>query len=98
MLKDLILQIAQFPGAESLHMLQGAVAGYLLVQGYLKDSVARVSIALTILVGFIAYETLEQWRIGDNGDLDTQAALISMWICGIITLAISLIRKAQKGK
>ena len=96
MLHDLILQIAKFPGAESIHLLQGAVAGWLLVRGYLKKCLVRVSIAVVIIIAFAIYETLERWRINDPGDVDFQVALIAAWLTSMITLAYAMIREWLK--
>lgn len=90
MLHNLLLQFHRFPGAESIHLAQGLVAGWLLVSGYIHQRAERVAIALVLLAGFCVYETLEQWRIGDNGDLDVSAFLIAMWLSAIMSLAIYL--------
>ena len=95
MLRNLVLQFAQFPGAETIHLLQGVVCGVLLVTGYLRSSTARVCIALTLMVGFAIYETLEQWRIGDSGDVDFQVMLITMWLSGAVTLGVKYLRRLR---
>ena len=93
MLRNLILQFSQFPGAETIHLLQGVVCGILLVSGYLRSSVARVVIALVLMAGFAIYEGYEQWRIGDAGDIDFQVFLITMWLTMHVTLAVHLARR-----
>ena len=94
-MKELILQITKFPGAESIHMAQGFVAGWLLVQGYIHRCLVRVVIAVLVMITFAIYETLEMFRIADKGDIDFQVALICMWLSGCLTLAYHLIRKER---
>ena len=96
MFKSLILQVTAFPGAETIHSLQGAVVGYLLATGYLSDKLTRVGIAFTLMQGFAIYETLEQWRIGDSGDVDFQVMLMTAWLSAVITLAVHLVRETYK--
>ena len=97
MLQNLIIQFSKFPGAESIHLLQGVVAGFLLANGYIRDSVARVCIALTLLAGFAIYEGYEMFRIKDEGDIDFQVFLITMWLSCCVTLAIHLYREWRHG-
>lgn len=92
MLHNIILAFTQFPGAESIHLLQGVVAGFLLARGYLKQCITHVAIAVTLLVGFAIYEGYERWRIGDNADTDFQVFLITMWLTSLLTLGIAVIR------
>lgn len=92
MLHDIILAFTKFPGAESIHLLQGVVAGCLLAVGYLKRELAYVGIALTLLAGFAIYEGYERWRIGDNADTDFQVFLITMWAACILTLAVTVLK------
>ena len=97
MLHNIILAFTQFPGAESIHLLQGVVAGFLLARAYLKQNIANVGIALTLLAGFAIYEGYERWRIGDNADTDFQVFLITMWLTATITLAVHLLRSVMRG-
>lgn len=91
MLENLILQFAKFPGAESIHGLQGAVAGYLLMTGVVKSKTAHVLTAMTLVVAFAIYEGFERWRIGDAADVDFQVALITAWLSACITLVVHLV-------
>ena len=97
MLHNIILAFTQFPGAESIHLLQGVVAGFLLARAYLKRNIANAIIALTLLVGFAIYEGYERWRIGDNADTDFQVFLITMWLTSSLTLMVACIRMYLNG-
>ena len=90
MLRSLILQLTAFPGAESIHALQGVVVGVLLARAYLTERLEQAVIALTLMVGFAIYETLEQWSIGDRGDIDFQVQLIALWVSALVTIAVNL--------
>ena len=96
MIENLLLQFHKFPFAESIHSLQGIVIGILIARGYLADSLVRVMIALVLMSGFIAYETLEQYRIGDMGDLDVSAMLIAAWLSAMVTLVVHLLWTRKK--
>ena len=98
MLSNIILSFTKFPAAESIHLLQGAVAGYLLLTGVVKAKVAHVLTAMTIVVAFAIYEGYERWRIGDEADVDFQVALITAWLSAVITLVIHLVREHLKGE
>ena len=96
MLENLVLQFRRFPFAESIHMAQGIVVGILLARGYLKESLVRVGIALTLMAAFAVYEALEQLRIGDRGDLDFSAMLIAAWLSAMVTLGLHLLINRKK--
>ena len=97
MLTELLHQWAEFPYAEDVHALQGAVAGFLLAKSYLERCTAYACIALTILMSFAIYETLERWSILDLAYIDFQAALITMWISAIATIGIHIFREWRHG-
>ena len=80
MLDNIAYVIREFPGAELIHSLQGAVVGILLVRAYIERCAAQAIMAFTILVGFAIYEGFEMWRIHDQGDVDFQIFLIMMWV------------------
>ena len=92
MLHGILLQFTKFPGAESIHLLQGVVAGWLLVSAVIDESLARATAALVILLGFCAYELAEMWRVSDNGDLDIQVFLIAMWLSAMVSLVVYGVR------
>ena len=94
-IEHLVLQFQRFPGAETIHSLQGVIVGILLARGYLKESLARVGVALTLMAAFAIYEGYERWRIGDEADLDFAAMLVAAWISTLVTLAIHLIRNRK---
>ena len=95
MLHNVILAFTKFPGAESIHLIQGVIAGILLTQGYIHKCIARVGIALFVMVAFAVYEGYERWRIQDNADVDFQVMLITAWISAIITLAFYIVRQLR---
>ena len=80
---ELISQFTKFPLAETIHLLQGAIAGILVARGYHAKAAADMLAALLIMVGFAIYEGFERWRINDNADIDFQVFLIVMWIAGL---------------
>ena len=96
MLQALLLQFAKFPGAETIHLLQGAVAGWLLASGYLANRTARIVLALALMKGFAIYEGYERWVIGDRADIDFQVFLIMMWLTASVTLVIGLWQQRNK--
>ena len=96
MIESIVIQFRKFPGAETVHLLQGAVAGFLMVNGYIHQSVARVLIAFVIMTGFAIYEICERWRIGDEADIDFAVFLVTMWASMMITLAVYLIRLCRQ--
>ena len=96
MFQEIILAFHHFPGAETIHLLQGVVVGFLLATGYLKEKPARVIIALTLLIGFAIYEGYERWRILDNADTDFSIFLITSWITGIITFVCHVVWRAWR--
>lgn len=96
MFHDLIEQITQFPQAEFVHLMQGAVAGWLIVFSYIHKRVEGVIIGFLILCAFAIYETLERWRIGDPADVDFQVALIFAWVSAVVTIAYYVIKVRRK--
>ena len=96
MLRNMILQITAFPGAEAVHSLQGVVIGFLLARAYLEESLAQALVALTLLAGFCVYESLEQLRIADRGDIDVMVLLVTTWLSAVITLVVTLVYRWRK--
>ena len=93
MFHDLTEQIMAYPVSEFIHLLQGAIAGWLVARGYLERCLVNVSIAVFILSAFACYEIIERDRIGDPADLDFAVALIFSWVAAGITLGIAKFRR-----
>ena len=83
-MSDLINQIISYPVSETIHSLQGIIAGWLLCHGLLRDKTSYVLGAFVVAFCFIAYEGLEQARIGDQGDSD----VMMFWTATVITALI----------
>lgn len=97
MLEDIITSWTDFPLAETIHSLQGVIAGILLACAYIRreklESVVYTLIAMWILIAFDRYEETEQSGIGDKGWVDLKVFLVIAYISGFLTVAIYKTRK-----
>ena len=93
---DVLEQIKNFPLEETIHGLQGYICGLLLAHGIIRDKTASVLGALLIAFCFIAYESLEQARIHDQGDSDVMVFWAITVISSLIYTFIHCCRRKIK--
>ena len=90
---DVLAQIMNFPIQEAIHGLQGYVCGFLLAHGIIKDKTSSVIGSLVVAFCFVAYESLEQARIADQGDSD----VLVFWCLAVVTaLVYSIIHYGRR--
>ena len=92
-MSDLIQQIKSFPIPEIIHSLQGWICGALAAHGVFKNQNSFVMAAILVAICFIAYESLEQLRIRDKGDVDVMVFAGTALFTGIIYSIIHFWRK-----
>ena len=64
------ITLKEYPIPTLVHWFQGALVGWLLVQAHYREHWHLVGYALIATAVFLCYESLEQLRIADRGDVD----------------------------
>ena len=60
----------EYPFATALHWAQGVLVGWLLMRAIYRKNGYLLGYACVTCVCFLLYESLEQLRIADRGDVD----------------------------
>lgn len=84
---------ADYPLASVIHWCQGAGAGILLSYGMIRKHPELKHYAFAIIAIFIAYETLEQFSIGDDGWKDVLNFAVLLYLSAGITAGYYAVRK-----
>ena len=93
---DFLLQditFKDYPIPTLIHWMQGALVGWLVAQAHFRKNWHLVGYAIIATTTFLAYESLEQLRIGDRGDVDVLNFAVLVHLAAAITSAYYLIRK-----
>lgn len=87
---------AQYPFATASHWAQGLLAGWLVAQAHWKKHWHLIGYALLTTVCFLVYESLEQYRIGDRGDVDVLNFALMVHVSAGITCIYHAIRNRRQ--
>lgn len=79
------ITLREYPVATVIHWLQGIVAGNFAVRAHYRRHWHLTGYAALLAVCFIAYETLEQLRIQDRGDVDILNFVMMFHGSGFVT-------------
>ena len=71
----------KYPLAELVHVLQGALAGWLGCRAIIKKEPSDAICALIVTLGFAIYEVTEKWQIGDDASSDIE----NFWVICVLT-------------
>ena len=82
-----------YPIATAIHWGQGLLAGWLLAQAHWKRHWHLIGYALLATLCFISYEALEQYRIGDRGDVDVLNFTVMLHVAAALTSLYHAIRR-----
>lgn len=64
------ITLRDYPIPTLIHWAQGALVGWLVAQAHFRKHWHLIGYAAIATVIFLCYESLEQLRIGDRGDVD----------------------------
>ena len=90
---DFILQdntLTEYPVATIIHWLQGILVGWLVMRSPSRWHYLAYAIIATAC--FLAYESLEQARIGDRGDVDVLNFVVMVHTSAGVTALVRYIR------
>ena len=85
-----------YPISETIHALQGILAGYLGARSIYKSQTSDAICALLITLAFAIYEITEQWKIDDSAYQDFENFWVTAVGTGLIYFLIIFISKKVK--
>ena len=91
--QDITLQ--DYPIPTLIHWAQGALVGWLLMQAHFRQHWHLVGYAVIATAVFLCYESLEQSRIGDRGDVDVLNFAMLIHISAAFTAIYHKLRKLR---
>ena len=87
---------SQYPVPTAIHWLQGLLVGFLLVQAHYKEHWHLIGYAALSTLCFLCYESLEQMRIGDSGDIDVLNFTFMLHVSAGITFLVHEIKRKRR--
>ena len=83
----------EYPIPTLIHWFQGGLVGILVMQAHFKRHWHLLGYALVATAVFLCYESLEQARIGDRGDVDVLNFAVLVHLSAFFTASVHIIRK-----
>lgn len=90
------ITLKDYPIATCIHWAQGILVGWLVAQAHWKAHWHLIGYAFLATACFLVYETLEQLRIGDRGDVDVLNFAVMVHIAAGVTCAFHAGRERWK--
>ena len=87
------ITLSDYPAQTLVHWAQGLLVGFLLVQAHFKQHWHLIGYAAIATICFISYESLEQVRISDRGDIDVLNFALMVHISAVLTAIYHLLRR-----
>ena len=91
------ITLRDYPIPTLIHWAQGALVGILVAQAHFRKHWNLIGYALIATASFLCYESLEQARIGDRGDVDVLNFAMLIHISAACTAIYHAIRKRLGG-
>ena len=86
------ITLREYPIPTLIHWAQGGLVGWLVAQAHFRKHWHLIGYALIATAVFLCYETLEQVRIGDRGDVDVLNFGLLVHASAFITMLYHQIR------
>ena len=89
------ITIKDYPIPTLIHWFQGALVGFLVVQAHYRQHWHLVGYAVIATIVFLTYESLEQSRIADRGDVDVLNFAVLVHLSAFVTAIFHKLRKLR---
>ena len=89
------ITLKDYPIPTLIHWFQGALVGWLVAQSHFRKHWHLIGYAVIATATFLCYESLEQFRIADRGDVDVLNFAVLVHLSAGITAGYHAIRKWQ---
>ena len=87
---------ASYPFSTGAHWILMGLAGVLIIRSHYRGGPAMRCLAIIIVALFVSYETLEQLRISDDGDIDVANGFMSLLLASAGTWLAHYLRARWK--